>query len=45
MFISKKDLDNLENKIREEFTGTITEMRTIIESLKKPVQTKKKAVK
>lgn len=45
MFISKRDLDNLENKLREYFDGTIKELRTEIETLKKPVQTKKKAVK
>lgn len=45
MFISKKNLENLENKIREEFTGTINELKAEIETLKKSVQTKKKAVK
>lgn len=49
MFISKRDLDNLENKLREEFNGKILELRKEIictdSAPSKPIQTKKKAVK
>lgn len=50
MFISKKDLDRLEEKLRAEFNGKIVEWnRNLEETLRnwelKPRQTKKKSVK
>lgn len=45
MFISKKDLDNLESKLREEFNGTIKEILTKIEEKQTlPRQKTKKVV-
>lgn len=49
MFISKKDLDNLENKLRAEFDGKIVEWnKNLEETLKnwelKPRQKSKKVV-
>jgi hypothetical protein len=45
MFISKKDLDRLEEKLRAEFNGKIVEINTLLEELKpKTRQNTKKVV-
>lgn len=45
MFISKKDLDRLEEKLREEFNGKIVEINALLEELKpKTRQNTKKVV-
>lgn len=45
MFISKKDLDRLEEKLKAEFDGKIVEINALIEGLKpKTRQNTKKVV-